>query len=58
MNKIPNNFETASGPIDYTLTNDFIFRALLQRNKPVLIFSSHSSVHYYTFPQKVWMLQS
>lgn len=37
MNKIPNNFETASGPIDYTLTNDFIFRALLQRNKPVLI---------------------
>lgn len=37
MNKIPNSFETASGSIDYTLTNDFIFRALLQRNKPVLI---------------------
>lgn len=35
MNKNTHSFETARGPIDYTMTNDFIFRALLQRNKEV-----------------------
>ena len=37
MNTIKESFETATGPIEYTLMNDFMFRAILQRNKPVLI---------------------
>lgn len=37
MNTIKESFETATGPIEYTLMNDFMFRAILQRNKQVLI---------------------
>ena len=36
MNIITDSYEAAKGQIDYTMTNDFIFRALLQRNKSVL----------------------
>lgn len=36
MNISTNNYADATGAIDYTMTNDFIFRAVLQRNKPVL----------------------
>lgn len=37
MNIINQTYETATGQIEYTLTNDFVFRAILQRNKSVLI---------------------
>lgn len=30
------SFETATGPIDYCFTNDYMFRAILQKNKRVL----------------------
>lgn len=30
------SYEEATGPIDYTLTNDYMFRAILQSNEKVL----------------------
>ena len=37
MNNIPENtFQNATGKIDYTLMNDYMFRAVLQENKKVL----------------------
>ena len=33
---IPLSFEDAEGEIDYTLTNDYMFRAILQSNEKVL----------------------
>ena len=36
MNAINENIINAKGKIDYTFTNDFVFRAILQRNKNVL----------------------
>lgn len=32
----PNTFQEATGKIDYTLTNDYMFRAVLERNENVL----------------------
>ena len=37
MNTTNQTYETATGRIEYPLTNDFVFRAILQRNKSVLI---------------------
>jgi len=31
-----NTYETATGPIDYNMTNDYMFRVILQENKVVL----------------------
>ena len=31
-----NTYETATGPIDYNMTNDYMFRVILQENKIVL----------------------
>ena len=37
MNTTNQTYETATGRIEYPLTNDIVFRAILQRNKSVLI---------------------
>ena len=39
------SFENATGTIDYPLTNDFIFRAVLQRNNQVLTALIRSLLH-------------
>lgn len=37
MNQTPTKtFKNATGKIDYTMTNDYMFRAVLQENKKVL----------------------
>ena len=39
------SFENATGTIDYPFTNDFIFRAVLQRNNQVLTALIRSLLH-------------
>ena len=36
MQQTPSSLATATGKIDFPFTNDFVFRAILQRNKRVL----------------------
>lgn len=45
MNVIKENIINAKGKIDYTFTNDFVFRAILQRNKNVLTALICSLLH-------------
>lgn len=45
MNVIKENIINAKGKIDYTFTNDFVFRAILQRNKNVLTSLICSLLH-------------
>ncbi len=37
MKQTKSAFQNATGKIDYTMTNDYMFRAVLQENKKVLI---------------------
>lgn len=55
MNAINENIINAKGKIDYTFTNDFVFRAILQRNKNVLTELICSLLHLQLMK---WMLQS
>lgn len=48
MNTINKNIINAKGKIDYTFTNDFVFRAILQRNKNVLTALICSLLHLAT----------
>lgn len=45
MNTTNKTYETATGRIEYPMTNDFVFRAILQRNKQVLIALICSLLH-------------
>lgn len=42
---IISDFLTASGPIDYGMTNDFMFRAILEKNESVLVGLIRSLLH-------------
>jgi len=44
-NNIPLSFEDAEGEIDYTLTNDYMFRGILQSNEKVLHGLISSRLH-------------
>lgn len=44
------SYETATGKIDYGMTNDYMFRAILQKNSVVLKgCHSHRFLRFYTF---------
>ena len=45
MPEVSHSFETATGKIDYPFTNDFMFRAILQRNRHVLTALVCSVLH-------------